>query len=160
MLELYVVGGRKDINWDVFGLLEKGMKEAAFRVHELENTEDLGAEEVDVEDDEKYTEILNVVKPVASILGRIFIQWPEGEIKALIDLHPCVDLILSATEVHLNLTIKFRETLCNIEELSNLWLMEEMSKKEDELKNTLCALSNVCAERLVKFSKSQFSLLL
>lgn len=48
LLELYVLGGRKNLN---FGILEDGMKEAATLMAQLETKEDLGAEEFDIGDE-------------------------------------------------------------------------------------------------------------
>lgn len=94
------------------------------------------------------------MQPIASIVGFvIFVHWTDDEIKQILTQFPCVDLVLAAADVVLSLTVMFRESISKVEERSNLWLVEEMSKKENELKDTLYALSNVCAEKQAHFSK-------
>ena len=58
------------------------MQEVSELIAYFNSKEDLGAEEVDVED--KIAEICKITEPIACILGFAFVYWSDDQIKTLL----------------------------------------------------------------------------
>ena len=66
-----------------------------------------------------------------------------------------MDLILAVVESELTMTVELRNILYQVEERSNLQIIQVIKEREDTFKHSLWALSNICAERQAYFTKAQ-----
>ena len=115
--------------------------------------EDLGAEEIDI--DERIDQICKITEPIACILGFAFVYWSDDQIKTLLAETPCVDLVLAVVEAELTMTLELRNILYQVEERSNLQIIQLIKAREDTFKHSLWAMSNICAEKQAYFTKAQ-----